>query len=1145
MIIFRKIQSEKAKGIKVLLIPLYLLFVLTYVYSQDEQFQITNYTPLNGLPVTGVVEVFQDSYGFIWINSMDGLVRFDGKNYKRFVSDPDDKTSILHTYNFLTFADLSGSIWAGGRGNTICRYITEKDEFTTYQLDENINFMFGVVDGYDNIWVSSSNALYTFDRKADEFVKKYKFEKGINQLRAHENGDLLLSIGFNIDNYKFVWYSNKEFILIDIPHEFRRTFEEEIVDANWISQYVTLSQINGDHFMILYGDHYNIYCLSSQEWIIQGELPNPKHTKMSSTVKWDHRNYIWYLGIDGHLTRFNPFTQQNQIFKNDPHDNRSILPPSRAVESHVFMDKQSNLWVPTFREGISVINTYNNDFGELRDDKGIEYLNTNFVLEHSNNTLWISKDKSERVLVNIDSSGSLLNEISKADIFGSIPSYQISLLRRNIFEAVDGSIWASFTTEPSNKALIARIDPNSYEIDILKIRQIFPGERERQSVFPIPNVSGYSIWSLADGNIMANDIQFGTNYIIDYKTLEVNKFVITIDDSIVTEPIHVSTKFNNGDLLIRRLIPEERKYSLYRLSHIDYSYEYWGPYLGDHSNIIPTYEDKKGNLWAFSGGGFGTIKPVSRKILNWFKLDDLGVPSSFALSSDFDSIGNLWIASRLGIYKVELETGEVTHYSIESGLRKNSTQWIQVSGRGVIYTGGIGGINRLSSDKMTINPYPPELVFTNIGFDGEEISHKTNDALERYIVSENKVTIPHNVSLLQIDFSALHFSGFQSNNYRYKLVGFDSEWRDGAKIGSAIYTNLNSGKYEFQVKASNLDGIWTPEPKSLQLVVLSPWYKTNYAYLLYAVLLLLVFLGLFRLQKKRLLRIEEEKRRQSELDKANEIRLAYSKLEGAHRELKDTQEQLVQQEKLASLGQLTAGIAHEIKNPLNFVNNFSDVSIEMIDEAIDEVKAQDLAPQAEEEILEILSDIKSNLAKIHEHGSRADGIVKSMLQHSRGGTGKMEPTDLNTLIKEYVNLSFHGMRAGKNPIKVDIKLDLDDSIDKVDLVGEDFSRVILNLCNNAFDAMRAVSNERLAVLNVRSIRKNGSIIIEIEDNGHGIPDEIKGKILQPFFTTKRGTEGTGLGLSITNDIIKAHGGEMSIESKVGEGTIFKIILHNQ
>jgi signal transduction histidine kinase len=329
-------------------------------------------------------------------------------------------------------------------------------------------------------------------------------------------------------------------------------------------------------------------------------------------------------------------------------------------------------------------------------------------------------------------------------------------------------------------------------------------------------------------------------------------------------------------------------------------------------------------------------------------------------------------------------------------------------------------------------------------------------------------------------------------------------------------------------------------------------------------------------------------------------------IEEAMTELKATQDQLIQQEKLASLGQLTAGIAHEIKNPLNFVNNFSELSMELIEEVREamrretggggpgnskseqnnsslkkgdkggcssskkqEIPDHDYDPGL---ILEILDDVEANLRKIHEHGSRADSIVKSMLQHSRGGDGKPEPTNLNALVKEYVNLAFHGMRAGDDPINVDITLDPDESIGDVNLIAEDFSRVILNLVNNSFDAMREkltgdgrrkteeslrqptegkdgeavqgddTPSDYSPKLTVRTKSKGNTVTIEIEDNGPGIPDDIKDKILQPFFTTKKGTQGTGLGLSITNDIIKAHGGELQILSEKNKFTKFIITL---
>jgi signal transduction histidine kinase len=295
----------------------------------------------------------------------------------------------------------------------------------------------------------------------------------------------------------------------------------------------------------------------------------------------------------------------------------------------------------------------------------------------------------------------------------------------------------------------------------------------------------------------------------------------------------------------------------------------------------------------------------------------------------------------------------------------------------------------------------------------------------------------------------------------------------------------------------------------------------------------------------------------------NQVAVRTAELSHSLTELKATQSQLVQQEKLASLGQLTAGIAHEIKNPLNFVNNFSEVSIEMIEETLEEMEKRD--ERDETLIRENIKDVKANLEKIYEHGSRADGIVSSMLQHSRGGSGKKEPTDLKSLIKEYVNLSFHGMTAGKNPINVDIVLDLDPEIGEVYLIKEDFARVIINLCNNAFDAMREKSKmyhvpslpagkagtkyhegfhsdiNYLPKLRVATMLENGLVMISFEDNGPGIPDEIMDKVLQPFFTTKKGTEGTGLGLSITHDIVKAHGGSISISSDAN-GSIFTLTL---
>jgi signal transduction histidine kinase len=255
--------------------------------------------------------------------------------------------------------------------------------------------------------------------------------------------------------------------------------------------------------------------------------------------------------------------------------------------------------------------------------------------------------------------------------------------------------------------------------------------------------------------------------------------------------------------------------------------------------------------------------------------------------------------------------------------------------------------------------------------------------------------------------------------------------------------------------------------------------------------------------------------------------------------LKSTQTQLVQQEKLASLGALTAGIAHEIKNPLNFVNNFSELSAELVDEFIqttDETERQ-----------EIGADLKTNLQKINEHGKRADSIVKNMLQHSRGGSGEKQLTDINQLCDEYFNLAFHGKRATDSNFNCEMVKQLENNLPPINCVVQDISRVVLNLINNAFDAVRErelegkTPNYKPSVtLTTQQI--NNTISISISDNGKGIPLHIQEKIFEPFFTTKPAGQGTGLGLSLSYDIVKAHGGEMKLETVEGEGSKFVIQL---
>ncbi len=268
---------------------------------------------------------------------------------------------------------------------------------------------------------------------------------------------------------------------------------------------------------------------------------------------------------------------------------------------------------------------------------------------------------------------------------------------------------------------------------------------------------------------------------------------------------------------------------------------------------------------------------------------------------------------------------------------------------------------------------------------------------------------------------------------------------------------------------------------------------------------------------------------------------AYQKLQAALIELKAAQELLVQSEKMASLGELTAGIAHEIQNPLNFVNNFSEVNAELIDEMKEEIEKGNL-----DEAKAIASDIKDNQEKITHHGKRADGIVKSMLHHSRSSTGAKEPTNINSLADEYLRLAYHGLRAKDKSFNATMKTNFDETIGTIDIITQDIGRVILNLITNAFYAVaekkKQIGDGYQPNVTVSTKKSKGKITIGVKDNGNGIPQKVLDKIFQPFFTTKPTGEGTGLGLSLSYDIVKAHGGELKVETNEGEGTEFIINL---
>jgi ligand-binding sensor domain-containing protein/signal transduction histidine kinase len=574
---------------------------------------------------------------------------------------------------------------------------------------------------------------------------------------------------------------------------------------------------------------------------------------------------------------------------------------------------------------------------------------------------------------------------------------------------------------------------------------------------------------------------------------------------------------------------------------------YFNPANG-FTTIMAMLQDKAGRYWAGTYlGGMFLFNPQTGETKRFTEQD--GLLSNNVMDIKEDNTGNIWIASQRGLSKFNPQNQTFAHFTKANGLPEaqfNRDGIKTEAGEFILSTQS--GLLVFNPDDIKPNKVPPTTILQTVSY--PNLYRKENEALERTVIiaTQKEIELKHNENRVTFNYVGLHYDNAALNKYAYKLEGSDPDWVPAGSLRSTTYTNLSPGTYTFRVKAANADGVWDEKGTSFNLTILPPWWHTWWAYALYALLSGLA-LRTYVVHRSRALRRENQELESKVISRTTELSKANAAL-GAQRdqlsqtltELKTTQTQLIQSEKMASLGELTAGIAHEIQNPLNFVNNFSEVNKELIGEMKQELKAGN-----GDEVLAIAEVLEQNLGKINHHGQRADSIVKGMLQHSRTSAGQKEPTDINALADEYLRLSYSGFRAKSKDFSCTLETAYGQSPDKVEVVPQELGRVLLNLFNNAFYAVQ--QKQKLGLVGyapkvaISTATRNGKAEIRVRDNGTGIAESVKGKIFQPFFTTKPTGQGTGLGLSLSYDIVmKGHGGELSVASEQGEWAEFTITL---
>ena len=492
----------------------------------------------------------------------------------------------------------------------------------------------------------------------------------------------------------------------------------------------------------------------------------------------------------------------------------------------------------------------------------------------------------------------------------------------------------------------------------------------------------------------------------------------------------------------------------------------------------------------------------------------------------------------------------------EIGFTSNSTAR---GPDGTLYFGGAGGITAFQPAHAA-QDLPPKTVLTGLSVFNTRVNPGPDAPIDRPIHRARSITITPDQNDFTLEFSGLDFRNPEQIQYQYRLDPHDARWVDAGTQRMALYAEIDPGTYTFRVRAANKYGIWSTDETSIQVRVLPPWWRTWWAYSKYGLLFLGSVVGIDRLQRRRLVRRERERARieQAELrtrvleaeNQQKELELEKAReLEQAYNQLKTTQQQLVQAEKMASLGQLTSGIAHELKNPLNFVNNFARLCEELSRELIDELvhHSEKKVGDVKEVFEDLAHGLKANASQVVKHGTRADRIVENMMEHASAESNERYRVELNAFTDQYIDLAYQGKKAQHPDLEVQIQREYDDTVGTVEIATREMGRVLLNLLGNAFDAVRekaSTANGAYAPrITVKTRKTDGQAEVQISDNGPGVPAALQAKIFEPFFTTKPTGTGTGLGLSLSYDIVtQRHGGALTMQSEEGEGATFVVTL---
>jgi len=1151
----------------------------------------------DGLPEANIRSTLEDKYGYLWMGTQNGLVRYDGYRLKPYPILNDDGRPVNPASISSLLEDSKGKLWAFVYLECIYWYDRAKDAFTKVPVNKETEAILKKVNinqckedkQHNCIWIEAFDsernkaALYSFDLASNKLEAYSEIAKGNNFIPSYSSVDLSIDAAGKtwlitdslLSYFEPATKSFKPYFVLPDTSNGARIISvvADPVDGNMLWLNITKAwqgtiEPKNIRKLLLFNSKTKAYKISATGSKDPSALPdNCYHTFIDSL------NRMW-LSTDNGLSLYNRQT------KNFTHYSLSYADKTSHTE-RVTADKDGNVWVAGNISGLYYLDIKKNIFYLCKPNEGPgslpAYRNVSNIFFDRSGTFWVNMPYvgiAWRHRQKTQFTPMPVNPFPKSNsITEKPPQYSIvGTQGDSICYLVDTASLVAWNTI---KNIFEKID--------LKDNQLYK------------KIIG--VTKCRDGNLWMAALESG---LIQYNPVSkiINRFLHDPKDSTSVNGVAIvavladkagTVWIGSGDMGMSSYDLQTKKITRYPYATNNGTRQVKDSL--DDRTAGYLYFDRDSILWiGTNNGGVNSFNTKTKKFRSYLNFKE----GFFSITNMLeDSHKRFWVATYLsGVYLLDRKTGALQRFSEKEGLILNSVFSLTEDAAGNIWAATTKGMSRINPATNSITnfaaakPVEYEFLINNFqdrngmfhlpGRNGilafnpmqldesktlptviiESVGYRSaGNKTDTFLFTEGleKIRLKYNENKISFQYVALHFADAALNQYAYQLEGYDKDWIQAGTQRNVTYSNLPPGKYTFKVKAANNDGLWNETGASFIIIISPPWWKTWWAYCLYALLIGGSIWAFIRYRSKAL-------RRENQVLE-DKVHHRTSQLQKSLQDLQATQSQLIQSEKMASLGELTAGIAHEIQNPLNFVNNFSEVNSELIAEMKDELAKGNI-----EEAKTIANDIDENEQKIIFHGKRADSIVKGMLQHSRSKNGVKEPTEINALADEYLRLAYHGLRAKDKSFNATMKTDFDETIGNINIISQDMGRVILNLITNAFyvvnekknlrqpqghnsyEPIVTVSTKRLgSPSGSRAERREGTefgggIEISVADNGNGIPQKILDKIFQPFFTTKPTGQGTGLGLSLSYDIVKAHGGELKVETKEGEGSTFIIQL---